>query len=101
MPWRLGWPVAAEAVERHDRADAAADRFPARDTVGARGAFLKLPDLVGHSGGELRAPAGPWERLVVQEQQGAGGVALETAGVVVWVEVQHDPFVAEADSEVL
>ena len=58
-----------------------ADRLLARDAVGGGGAFLELADLVGHRGGELLAPAGPRERLVVQEQQRAGGVALEAAGL--------------------
>ena len=49
---------------------------------------------------ELLAPAGPRERLVVQEQQGAGGVALRRGGDL-GLEVQHDALVAEADAEVL
>ena len=43
----------------------------------------------------------PWERLVVEEQQRAGGVALEAAGVDLGLEVEHDSLVAEADAEVL
>jgi hypothetical protein len=93
--------VAAQLVQRQDRVDAVADRFTAGQHVGAGGAFLELADLGRHSGGELLTPAGPRERLVVQEQQGAGGVALETAGVTVRVQVEHDTFVAEADAEVL
>ena len=93
--------VATEAVERHDRADALADRLLARDAVGGGGAFLELADLVWHRGGELLAPAGPRERLVVQEQERAGGVALEAAGVDLGLEVEHDALVAEADAEVL
>ena len=69
--------------------------------VGGGGAFLELADLVGHRGGELLAPAGPRQRLVVQEQQRAGGVALEAAGVDLGLEVEHDALVAEADAEVL
>ena len=38
---------------------------------------------------------------MVQEQQRAGGVALEAAGVDLGLEVQHDALVAEADAEVL
>ena len=38
---------------------------------------------------------------MVQEQQRAGGVALEAAGVDLGLEVEHDAFVAEADAEVL
>ena len=57
--------------------------------------------LFGHGRGELLAPAAPRQRLVVQEQQRPGGVALQTAGVDLGLEVQHDPLVAEADAEVL
>ena len=38
---------------------------------------------------------------MVEQQQRPGGVALQTAGLDVRFEVQYDPFVAEADAEVL
>jgi len=38
---------------------------------------------------------------VVEQQQSSGGVALQTAGRDVRFEVQDDPFVSEADAEVL
>ena len=38
---------------------------------------------------------------MVQQQQRSRGVALQTAGRDVRFEVQYDPFVAEADAEVL
>ena len=38
---------------------------------------------------------------MVQEQERAGGVALEASGLAVRLEVQHDALVAEADAEVL
>ena len=79
--------VAAEAVERQDRADALADRLLARHAVGVGGAFLELQDLGGHRGGELLPPASPWQRLVVEQQQRSGGVALQTAGLDVRFEV--------------
>ena len=69
--------------------------------VGARGAFLQPQDLGGHRGGELFAPASPWQRLVVEQQHRPRGVALHTAGLDVRFEVQDDSFVAEADAEVL
>jgi hypothetical protein len=97
----LCWAVPAEAVERHDRADPLPDRLLARDAVGGGGAFLELADLIGHRGGELLAPAGPRKRLVVQEQERAGGVARETAALDLGLEVQHDALVAKADAEVL
>ena len=62
---------------------------------------MELADLVGHRGSELLAPAGPRQRLVVQEQERAGGVALEATGVDLGLKVQHDALVAEADAEVL
>ncbi len=79
LPWRLSWPVAAEAVERHDRADAVADRFPARDGVGGGCAFLELCELLGHRGGEVLAPARPRQGLVVEQQLRPGGVRLQAA----------------------
>ena len=97
----VGRSVAAEAVERQDCADAVADRFLARDAVGAGRAFLESEDLLGHRGGELFAPPRPWQRLVVEQQQRPGGVGLETAGVDLRLEVEHNPLVAEADAEVL
>jgi hypothetical protein len=101
MPWRSCWAVSAEAVERHDRADTAADRLPARHAIGVGGMLLKPPDVVWHRGGELLAPASPRLRLVVQEQQRARGVALQAARVDLRVDMQHDPLVAEVDADVL
>ena len=59
----------------------------ARHAVSARGAFLEPQDLCGHRGGELLAPASPWQWLVVEQQQRSGGVALQTAGRDVRFEV--------------
>ena len=38
---------------------------------------------------------------MVKQQQGPGGVGLETAGADLRLEVEHNPLVAEADAEVL
>ena len=96
-----GRPVAAEAGRAAGWADAVADRFSARDAVGARGPLLESPHLIGHRGGELLAPPGPRQRFVVEQQHRPGGVRLEATGLDVGLEVQHNPFVAEADAEVL
>ena len=99
-----GWrcrSVAAEAVQRQDCADAVADRFLSGDSVGAGGAFLESEDLLGHRGGELFAPPRPWQRLVVKQQQRASRVRLQASALDLGLEVQDDPFVAEADAEVL
>ena len=73
----------------------------ARDASALAARSWSWQDLGGHRGGELLAPASPWQRLVVEQQQRPGGVALETAGLDVRLEVQYDPLVAEADAEVL
>jgi hypothetical protein len=93
--------ITAEAVERHDRAHALADRLFARDCVRAGRSFLQLADLGRHRGSELLTPASPWQRLVVKQQQRPSGVALETVGLDLRFDVQYHPHVAEADAEVL
>ena len=102
-PWavRSGWAVAAESVQRQDRADAAADRLSARHAVGAGGAFLEPQDLGRHRGGELLAPPCPRQWLVVEQQRRPRGVALNAAGLDLGLDVQDHSLVAEADAEVL
>jgi hypothetical protein len=106
--WQRRWPalrpwssVAAKAVERQDRRDPATDRVLARQAVGAGRPLRGSPDLLGDCGGELLTPASPWQRLVVEQQQRPRGVALEPAGMALRLDLTDDPFVAEADAEVL
>ena len=62
---------------------------------------MESPDLVGHPVGELLAPPGPRQRLVIQQQHRPRRVGLEAIGLDAGLEVQHYTLVAEADAEVL
>jgi len=58
---------AADAIQAHQRCDAAADRVLARSAVGDRGVLLEPQDLLGHRCRELLTPPRPWQRFVVDQ----------------------------------